>query len=232
MGTALQSWADLHDPGTTLPAPPVRRASQGRQHLPDRAVRRRDLRGRRVQGRPGHGPRRQRARAPRAHRPRVRGAVPLARPVVARPDLRDGRPRGLHVLLGPDRGRHRLAARRADRALVHRVHRHRRPSRRRPSGSPRSPPIPAGRRRTGCCSGTRTGARSRSRSASSGRSTTRASWSRSGASPATSASASASSSSCGRPRSATGSSSTTRPTSCSRPTRRPASSISRTRSSG
>ena len=56
--------------------------------------------------------------------------------------------------------------------------------------------------------------------------------SRSAAWRATSASASASSSSCGRPRSATGSSSRTRRTSCSAPTRRPASCSSRTRSSG
>ena len=147
-----------------------------------------------------------------------RGAVPRPRPVVAGPHLRDGRQRGLHVLLRPHRGGHRLVAGRDDRPPVHRLHRHggvphagaadrgdrgqpgqavHRPAAHPPQARRPQDPVRGQRRRPGRRAGP--------------------AWPRSAVSPATSASGSASRTSSARPRSATGSSSRTPPTSCSRP---------------
>ena len=62
-----------------------------------------------------------RARAPRARAARVRGALPLPRPVVARPRLDDRRRRPVHVRLRPGAADPRLGAGGADRPLVRRA---------------------------------------------------------------------------------------------------------------
>ena len=76
-------------------------------------------------GRLRRGPRvrarHQRARAPGARAARVRGALPLPRPVVARPRLDDRRRRPVHVRLRPVRHDPRLGAGGADRTLVQRA---------------------------------------------------------------------------------------------------------------
>ncbi len=215
-------------PGQPAAPPAVRREAQGRHAVPDRGVGRRDLRGRRLRRCPGHDPRHQRSRAPGARGALVRGALPVARPVVARPDLRDGRPGRVHLLLRPDRGRDRLAAGRDDRAVVHRVHRprgvppgarapgrdrrHARPAVHGSAAHPpqgRAPDPVRGQRR-------RPGRRRRP----AGRHPRRRPRHQRARAPRAA--------SCGRPRSATGSSSRTRRTSCSARTRRPASCSSRT----
>ena len=66
-------------------------AGQGRQLPPVRGHGVRDAHRRRVLGRPRVRPRHPRARAPRARAARVRGALPLPRPVVARPRVDDRR---------------------------------------------------------------------------------------------------------------------------------------------
>ena len=125
MGTALQSWAELHDPETSsLRLRFVVRRKDGSTFPTELSAvgifEDGEFTG--AQGTVRDVSERERLER---DRPRVRGALPLARPVVARPHLRDGRPRRVHVLLRPHRGRHRLAAGRADRPPVHRVHRHR-----------------------------------------------------------------------------------------------------------
>ena len=221
---AAEAWERLASTPDAAVAAPVRPQPQGRDHVSVRGVGGRHVRGRRVPRRPGHPPRHQRDGAPRARPAGERGALPRPRPELAGPHLRDGRERHLHVLLGPDRGGHRLGAGRDDRAPVHGLHRHVRvppggAAARGDLGQPRQavhgpaahpaqderPPDPVrGQRR-------RPGRRDRAGSR------------RSAASPATSASASASRPSSARPRSATGSSSRTPRTSCSRPTPRRAS---------